>query len=284
MYILFIPDSMSITPKLFLDYGGDCPMKKITFLLCVALSAFVCLSACGTTKPAPVESSQVSSNPTPMVEGPMPVTPQEIEIHNNKIDESSIDLIQFRGADGDAKYATIKTSLGEIKAVLYAKEAPRAVENFIALAEKGYYNNTKFYEVLPNVRAAAGDPQGTGEGGESSFGSRFADEYSLNLWHFNGALAMDNRGLRDTNDSKFYIIQNTMISDELLQEMMAGGFPEKVINRYVKYGGIPNYDFKDTVFGQVVEGMDVVEQIANSPRSEENVPTEDILIESGVIS
>ena len=77
-------------------------MKKITFLLCVALSAFVCLSACGTTKPAPVESSQVSSNPTPMVEGPMPVTPQEIEIHNNKIDESSIDLIQFRGADGDA--------------------------------------------------------------------------------------------------------------------------------------------------------------------------------------
>lgn len=253
-------------------------MKKIVLLLCAVLAVSTLFYGCGKDKEA---ASDASSSSEPTASASMPTTEAEIIGHNLKIDEAAIDLIQFKAPAAGAKTATIKTTAGDIKLVLFPDEAPKAVENFIALAEKGYYNGLSFYEVAPTVHISTGDPKNDGTGGESSFdGKPFPDEYSLNLWHFNGAVAMDNGGIPDTNASRFFIVQNTEISDELLDKMMDGGFPEKVINQYLETGGVPNYDFRDTVFGHVIEGMDVVEKIAAAPRDEENKPKEDITITS----
>ena len=75
-------------------------------------------------------------------------------------------------------------------------------------------------------------------------------------------------------------VQNSSITNELAEEMLDGGFPEKVVDKYLKAGGVPNYDFKDTVFGQVIEGKDVVEKIAAVARDEQNKPSEDVTITS----
>ena len=128
------------------------------------------------------------------------------------------------------------------------------------------------------------DPNNDGTGGDSNAGGVFSDEYSLNLWHFNGAVAMDNGGAPNQNTSRFFIVQNSEITTELADEMLDGGFPESVVQKYLDVGGVPNYDFRDTVFGQVIEGMDVVEKIAAVERDGENKPKEDIAITSVEIS
>ena len=210
----------------------------------------------------------------------MPETAAEIYAHNMEIDESAIDLVQFNTPEAGSPIATIKTSLGDIKMVLFPKEAPKAVENFQALVEKGYYNGLKVYSAVPSVYVATGDPDNNGSGGESASGEPFEDEYSLNLWHFNGAVAMDNGGTPGQNGSRFFIVQNSRITDELGDKMFDGGFPEKVIQKYLEVGGVPNYDARDTVFGQVIEGMDVVEKIAAVPTDADHKPVEDIVITS----
>ena len=95
---------------------------------------------------------------------------------------------------------------------------------------------------------------------------------------------MDNGGAPNQNTSRFFIVQNSEITTELADEMLDGGFPESVVQKYLDVGGVPNYDFRDTVFGQVIEGMDVVEKIAAVERDGENKPKEDIAITSVEIS
>lgn len=253
-------------------------MKKIALLLCVVLMFSALMVGCKKTEePSPDADAQTGESSGPES---MPETPAEIYAHNMEIDESTIDLIQFDTPKAGAPTATIKTSLGDIKMVLFPEEAPKAVENFKALVEKGYYNGLKFYEVVPSVHIATGDPDNSGSGGESATGEPFEDEYSLNLWHFNGAVAMDNGGAPGENGSRFFIVQNAHITDELGDDMFDGGFPEKVIQKYLDVGGVPNYDFRDTVFGQVIEGMDVVEKIAAVATNADHKPAEDVVVTS----
>lgn len=91
---------------------------------------------------------------------------------------------------------------------------------------------------------------------------------------------MDNGGTPGQNGSRFFIVQNSRITDELGDKMFDGGFPEKVIQKYLEVGGVPNYDARDTVFGQVIEGMDVVEKIAAVPTDADHKPVEDVVITS----
>ena len=253
-------------------------MKKIALLLCVVLMLSTLMVGCKKSE----EPSPESGAPSGETSGPesMPETAAEIYAHNMEIDESAIDLVQFNTPEAGSPIATIKTSLGDIKMVLFPKEAPKAVENFQALVEKGYYNGLKVYSAVPSVHVATGDPDNNGSGGESASGEPFHDEYSLNLWHFNGAVAMDNGGTPGQNGSRFFIVQNSRITDELGDKMFDGGFPEKVIQKYLEVGGVPNYDARDTVFGQVIEGMDVVEKIAAVPTDADHKPTEDVVITS----
>jgi peptidyl-prolyl cis-trans isomerase A (cyclophilin A) len=162
-------------------------------------------------------------------------------------------------------YAIFKTTEGTVVCRLFEKEAPKTVENFIALAEgtkdwthpstgeKGarkLYDNSVFHRVIPKFMIQGGDPQGTGFGGP---GYRFEDETKGSAHKFDkpGKLAMANSG-PNTNGSQFFIT----VADT---SWLTG---------------------KHTIFGEVVEGMDVVEKIANAPRNSSDKPNKEIKIET----
>lgn len=125
-----------------------------------------------------------------------------------------------------------------------------------------------------------GDPLGTGYGGESIWGEPFEDEFNFDLKNYRGALSMANSG-KNTNGSQFFIVQNKEIQEELIKQMEQVGFPftKEVIELY-KNGGTPTLDFVHTVFGQVYEGMDVVDKIAAVETNADDKPLQDVVIKT----
>jgi cyclophilin family peptidyl-prolyl cis-trans isomerase len=134
--------------------------------------------------------------------------------------------------DTSKKYtATIDTSMGTMKADLFASEAPMTVNNFVFLAQQGFYNDVTFHRVINNFMIQTGDPTGTGTGGP---GYRFNDE-PVKRQYVRGTLAMANAG-PNTNGSQFFMVQKD-------------------------YPLPPNY----TIFGQLTDGLDVLDKIATTP-------------------
>lgn len=129
--------------------------------------------------------------------------------------------------------ATFKTDKGDIKVALFASKVPNTVNNFVFLAREGYYNDTIFHRVIPDFMAQGGDPTGTGRGGP---GYNFRDEFDSSLKHNKpGILSMANAG-PNTNGSQFFLT----------------------------HVPTPWLDNKHAVFGEVIEGLDVL--LAIPPR------------------
>ncbi|MBI3930389.1 MAG: peptidylprolyl isomerase [Chloroflexi bacterium] len=124
--------------------------------------------------------------------------------------------------------ATIKTSKGDLQLELFASDVPVTVNNFVFLTGEGFYNGTTFHRVIPGFMAQGGDPTGSGRGGP---GYSFADEFTKRT-HVTGALSMANAG-PNTNGSQFFIT----------------------------YAPQHHLDGKHSVFGQLIDGMDVLEAI-----------------------
>ena len=184
---------------------------------------------------------------------------------------------QLNLADVKAVQATIKTNQGDIKLQLFPDQAPKTVKNFVELAKQGYYKGVIFHRVIPDFMIQGGDPTGTGAGGESIYGQAFEDEFSEELFNFKGALSMANAG-PNTNGSQFFIVTNENVPADMVGQMMAAGYPDEVIARYQE-GGTPWLDFHHTVFGQVIEGMDVAQKISQVKRDFRDRPEEDVVIE-----
>ena len=150
----------------------------------------------------------------------------------------------------DKQYiAVMETTLGTMKIELFAKDSPRAVNNFVFLSREGFYAGTKFHRVIKGFMVQGGDPLGTGGGGP---GYKFADELPPKRPYTRGILAMANSG-PDTNGSQFFICTGAD----------CGGLDKR-----------PLY----TQFGRVVEGLDVLEQIeavevVKIPNSRDPVPS-----------
>ena len=174
--------------------------------------------------------------------------------------------------------AVLKTNQGEIKIQLFPEQAPMTVENFIRLAQKGYYDGTIFHRVISDFMIQGGDPEGNGTGGESIWRHPFEDELSRELFNIRGALSMANSG-PNTNGSQFFIVQNKNMPKRYIKQMEPAGYPKEIIHAY-KQGGTPWLDGRHTVFGQVITGMDVVDKIAKSKKDKMDKPLEDITIES----
>lgn len=159
----------------------------------------------------------------------------------------------------------METNHGTIKIRLFEDVAPKTVENFKTHAKDGYYDGVTFHRVIEDFMIQGGDPDGTGMGGESIWGEAFEDEFDLNHRHFRGALSMANAG-PNTNGSQFFIVHNDSISDDIIKQMREAGedngYPKDVVDAYEQLGGTYSLDFKHSVFGQVYEGMDVVDEIA----------------------
>ncbi|MBF0847152.1 peptidylprolyl isomerase, partial [Streptococcus danieliae] len=141
------------------------------------------------------------------------------------------------------------------------KDMPKTVENFLTHAKDGYYNGIIFHRVIKDFMIQAGDPTGTGMGGESIWGSDFEDEFSMDHYNFYGALSMANSG-PNTNGSQFFIVQAKHVDTRMLKQLKDGGWPEEAVIEYGKSGGTPWLDQRHTVFGQIIEGKDVLEKIA----------------------
>jgi peptidyl-prolyl cis-trans isomerase-like 1 len=152
--------------------------------------------------------------------------------------------------------AVIKTNMGTIEIELFAKETPKTVENFVGLANKEYYNGVIFHRVIDNFMIQGGDPTGTGRGGDSFWGGKFADEIVPALKHdVPGILSMANAG-SNTNGSQFFI---TLVAT-------------------------PWLDGKHTVFGKVIAGMDVVSAIGKVATSKPgDKPLKDVVMETVTI-
>ncbi len=172
--------------------------------------------------------------------------------------EDRTDLSQLDPPKAGMKVAILDTSLGVIKIKLMPEAAPKAVENFEGLAAKGYYDGLTFHRVMKDFMIQGGDPEGTGTGGESLWGKPFEDEFSPNAHNFRGALSMANSG-PDSNGSQFFIVQ--LPAAAIQPDMFAPDTPKGLMDAFSKQGGTPWLDGMHTVFGQVYEGMDVVDKI-----------------------
>jgi cyclophilin family peptidyl-prolyl cis-trans isomerase len=142
--------------------------------------------------------------------------------------------------------AVLHTSKGDVKIELFAIKAPNTVNNFVFLAREGFYDGTTFHRVIKDFMVQGGDPTGTGTGGP---GYRFEDEFHPSLKHSGpGVLSMANAG-RNTNGSQFFI---THVPTAWL-------------------------DGKHSVFGQVIEGMDVVYAIPERDPQRARTPGETLI-------
>jgi peptidyl-prolyl cis-trans isomerase B (cyclophilin B) len=173
--------------------------------------------------------------------------------------------------------ATLKTSLGEMVIRLFPEEAPRTVENFVTHAKNGYYDNLKFHRVINDFMIQGGDPKGNGTGGQSIWGSPFKDEFSTRLYNLRGALSMANAG-PNTNGSQFFIVQKKSMSSREIQYLQALKYPDEIVEAYETLGGTMWLDNKHTVFGQLVEGFEVLDAIADVDVDDNDRPLEDVVI------
>lgn len=175
--------------------------------------------------------------------------------------------------------AIIRTNMGNITIKLFPEIAPKTVENFVGLAEKGYYNGIVFHRVIPDFMIQGGDPTGSGMGGESLWGDSFEDEFSTEAFNINGALSMANAG-PNTNGSQFFIVTASNTPANMVAQLEAAGYPAEIVEEYKNNGGTPWLDQRHTVFGQVIDGMAVVNSIQNVKRGFQDKPVNDVVIET----
>lgn len=185
-------------------------------------------------------------------------------------------LLQAQAETIEGPVAQFETTKGIIKFRLFPEQAPKTVENFMGLISDNYYDGTIFHRVIADFMLQGGDPSGTGMGGTSIYGNKFNDEFSSELFNFRGALSMANSG-PNTNGSQFFIVQATRVPAKMLRSLK-GEVSDEVIDYYAQNGGTPWLDGRHTVFGQVIEGMDVVDAIAKTKVDYADKPKENIEI------
>lgn len=175
--------------------------------------------------------------------------------------------------------AVIKTNLGDIKVKFFPEHAPKAVENFITHAKNGYYNGIIFHRVIKDFMIQGGDPTGTGMGGESIWGRSFEDEFTPELHNLCGALSMANAG-PCTNGSQFFIVHASTAPESMIEQMseLSESYPADCVAAYKQVGGTPWLDYHHTVFGQVYDGMDIVNNIASVAVDGRDKPLDEVKI------
>ncbi|HFI0420742.1 TPA: peptidylprolyl isomerase [Streptococcus suis] len=258
-------------------------MKK---RLLLALTATILLTACANNSTTSTSSSSSSSSSSTLATTTDTTASskyaKDLAYAINNPD-ASFPQLSSDIAENEAA-VKIKTTQGDITIKLFPEQAPLTVENFLTHAKNGYYNGTIFHRVIKDFMIQGGDPLGNGTGGESIWAGKgttidagygFKDEISAFLYNIRGSLSMANAGA-GTNGSQFFINQNTT---DMSSQLSSSSYPGKIIEAY-KNGGNPNLDGKHTVFGQVIEGMDIVDKIATVETDSSDKPKTDVKIEA----
>ncbi|HEM3577653.1 TPA: peptidylprolyl isomerase [Streptococcus suis] len=258
-------------------------MKK---RLILALTSTILLTACASNSTTSTSSSSSSSSSSTLATTTdTTASSQYAKNLAYAINNPDASFPQLSSEIAENEVAVkIKTTEGDITIKLFPEQAPLTVENFLTHAKNGYYNGTIFHRVIKDFMIQGGDPLGNGTGGESIWAGKgttidagygFKDEISAFLYNIRGSLSMANAGA-GTNGSQFFINQNTT---DMSSQLSTSSYPGKIIEAY-KNGGNPNLDGKHTVFGQVIEGMDIVDKIASVETDSSDKPKTDVKIEA----
>lgn len=287
-------------------------------LLCILLSALICLCAVSLTgcgEEAKTESTTASTTASKTDDLGIDLASLGINpdiTYSDKAYGFQLD----KPVKGDT-IAIMHTSMGDISLRLFEEECPETVKNFIELAKAGKYDGVIFHRVIEDFMIQGGDYENQdGTGGKSYQGGQFEDEFCDKLVNLTGSLAMANSG-RDTNGSQFFINMadpeaynfESQVSEwesyKTQLKEMAGQtetltnvlnyysfyntdiVPEEIVKLYEEYGGNYHldgaYSYNDkghTVFGQVFEGLDIVEKISKVATDDNDKPKKDVILES----
>lgn len=183
-------------------------------------------------------------------------------------------------------YAVIETEFGNMKVKLY-NSTPQHRDNFIKLANEGFYDGLLFHRVINNFMIQGGDPdsrtatpdQPLGMGGPG-----YLIDAEIGALHLRGALAAARTGgpsnpQKRSSGSQFYIVQGREVTDAELnqvEQMRNIAYSPEQRQLYKELGGYPSLDMDYTVFGEVVEGLDVIDKIAIVPTGQANRPIQDV--------
>lgn len=200
-------------------------------------------------------------------------------------DYSQLEFIQFEEPEEGQPVAVIKTSKGDMTAVLYPEYAPNTVDNFINRANDGYYDNTKVFGMVGSYYIATGSASEDGSTGVTNDGNFIENEYTPKLWPFKGALCSFSTTI-GYSDSRYMIFNELKLTDEDIAELKAITnsekeqlFPDELIDAWVEHGAVPQYSGVLTVFGQIIDGIEVLEDILAVGSDDETYkPNEDITV------
>lgn len=181
----------------------------------------------------------------------------------------------------------IKTTKGDIKVKLY-NDTPLHRDNFIKLIKEGWYDNSPFHRVINNFMIQGGHNQD----GTVDPGYRVPAEFRSNHFHKKGALAAARQGdqvnpEKASSGCQFYIVQGQVLTDaqiQMFQQRYGLSFTPEQIKAYTTIGGTPHLDGEYTVFGEVVEGLDVIDKIASVKTGYMDVPVEPVTMTIEVIN
>ncbi len=191
----------------------------------------------------------------------------------------------------DSTYASIETDYGTMVVRLF-NSTPKHRDNFIRLANEGFYDSLMFHRVISGFMIQGGDPQSkfAGPGDQLGFGGPgYKVDAEIGALHFKGALAAarDMNPEKRSSGSQFYIVHGNSVNDSTLdnlelQKNLMYTAEERAL--YKELGGAPFLDGDYTVFGEVVEGMEVIDAIAAVPKGRADRPVTDIRMKVQIIS
>ena len=218
---------------------------------------------------------------------------EQNETNNTENSESEIEKMDYKLSaekqmslpnEGDTVAIIKVKNFGEIKVKFFEDVAPKAVENFVTHAKEGYYDGVTFHRVIEEFMIQGGDPKGTGRGGESIWGRGFAEELSYELVPYRGSLCMASAGTGTSSLGSQFFITQANYDESMANYLKQYGYPEDLLEQYKQYGGYLSLYLQYTVFGQVYEGMEVVDNIAKvkthtTSNGQADKPVEDVIIE-----
>ena len=261
-------------------------IRRLIAVTVLAVMSICVLSSCGKKK---------KTTPTPTPAETATPTPGKQEA-SQSVDAQKI--YQFAAPQSGDIVATITVKkYGTIKVKLFPNEAPKAVENFVELAEQGCYNGVKFARIVEDYMVQSSTAQGYSG---SIYGGGFAIETSENLMPVRGALCMADAGEDGTNTSSFFFVATKASTLQSLEEPLDARYQitfsdylseayhtdltETQLQFFYTYGGAPWLYGHQTVFGQIIEGFDVLDTLCEAKVTSKCVPNPGIFIESVTIT
>lgn len=254
-------------------------MKKLIAILMAASICLTSFAACGKDKD---ESSKVGKAAA------YNIGTTEEYMSKEEIITFSDPLNYTMPVEGEEIVVMTIRDKGNVYIKLFPELVPDACENFAGLVKQGYYDGLTFHRVIKDFVIQGGDPQGTGMGGESLWGDKFACEFSSSLLHLTGAVAYARASGDLRNGSQFYFSMGAAVDEAYLQRLFSNenyqnSYTKAGVEAYVKNGGQPSLDGDYTVFAQVFEGLDILNNIQQVTTDSYDKPVNNVVIEKAQV-